>query len=529
MKRAGLIWLALLLPAAVDTLLRVREGRELLSSQLWAAAPAGVVLALVGLAHHHRAPRAWGRVVKELRQLRLPALALLVGTGLLALPVATEILGPAASASADAVMVLASSLTVATTFGLELESPLLLEYLVRPLSRRRLMAEKWLLSGVVLAAAVAQYAALSASWLMALGSAILALGVVPLLVARARQALFAALASAGLSGALAWLPGLPEAMGLVAAALVAAVSGVVFWRSIDALASEPSAQELLGRLFALRGRRSPLRALVAKEVQLHVGVLVVTAVLLAAWVAQRVVSLGATATGVTLHFLGLVLAAWSGVAPILGEERYGTRDLDRAVLPTGAVWGAKVVVSLGLTELCGVVLPGLLASATGVRASGQEWLEWAALGALVTSVGLVASATVRDLSRAFLATLAASGALLMLFGGCLLLGLRVMPYVPEGAGVLMAEVGPEARRWLMALLLILELGAGVWVALGVAHRAWLMTGVGLKALHRPFIGLAGLSLMAGVVQAVVMFSGPPVAKPGHGASTRASTDGSAPR
>ena len=506
MRRAGFIWLGLLIPTTVDTLLRVSGGGALLSVQLWAAVPAGVVLVLVGLAHHHRAPRAWGRAVKEVRQLRLPALVLLVGTGLLALPAATEALGPAASAIADVVFVLASSLTVATAFGLELESPLLLEYLARPLSRRRLMAEKWLLSGVVLAAAVAQYAALSAHWLMALGSAFLSLGLVPLLVARARQALFAALTAAGLSGALAWLPGIPEAMGLVGAALVAAASGVVFWRSIDTLAREPAAQELLGRLFALHGRRTPMQALVAKELQLHVGVLVVTAVLLVAWAAQRAVSLGATATVVTLHFLGLVLAAWGGVAPILGEDRYGTLYLDRAVLPTGVVWRAKVVVSLGLTELCGVVLPGLLASATGASPSAQEWAEWAVLGALVTSVGLVVSATVRDLSRAFLATLGATGALLALFVGCLLLGLRVMPHLPEGVRSLMAGVGPEPRRWLMALLLLLELGAGAWVALGVAHRAWLMTGTGIKGLQRPFAGLAGLAFMVGLAQAVVMFS-----------------------
>jgi len=201
-----------------------------------------------------------------------------------------------------------------------------------------------------------------------------------------------------------------------------------------------------------------------------------------------------------------VVALWSGVAPILGEHRYGTFHQDRATLPTALVWRAKAGVALLVALVGGAVLPIALAKAGNTAAGWRDLGLWALLVAMATGVGLVASALLRDLSRAFLVALAATVALVMLFSGSLMAGLAVLPSLPEGLVRVVGGLAPATRPVLMGVLLACQASLAAWLAFGLARRAWLGTGPRWRSTLGESAALVGASLVAGVGQAMLMFA-----------------------
>jgi hypothetical protein len=468
------------LVVAVPLLVALVSGRP-----WWVLAPS-VALALLLLALNRRGVR----MRFHLEALRWPAILAI------ALPVAlnevvAELLAHATGLRPRTLdlpvgqLLLVVLLTVlhSTSVASEFSTGTASTWLTQPRSLRWLVAERWLASVVLALTAVATVVAfepeaLESSLFAAMMGA--AIGGFALVIALLLKDPFAALVTSliclgALLAGVTWLshdhevaPMLlvaPTSIGLVVFAIVRARE--LIWRPLPTLAVRP------GRAI---GRTTPLKALLRKEVRLHVlpGAAMLASALACA-LANRLDRPMVAAFG------GSVVALLAGIGAISEERHHHTMSNDVAVLPHRFVWRVKLGVMASVAALGGFVLPVVEGNLT------HDLVEYGLVVSLAMVAGLVGAAVAKDLTRAF------AGALGLAVGGVIVwsVGFRVVNRsftdgpIPSLLGVLVP-----------GLML-------VGVGLSVGRRAWLLGGLSRRANVEGWVAFLSAGVVGGVVQRAV--------------------------
>lgn len=492
--------------------------------------PLAVVPALA-LAVAPFAAERWklARLGKELRAIELPAVALLAG------PALADAAGQAEPATF--LFAFLAPLLVAASLGVELEPSTWTGWWLQPRSFRALLLEKLAVCAGVLALGFAQVAvgAKPAALELPLLGALMALGVAPALTLVTRHALAGGL----VAGATAELfvaafhgfgpdtppiyggPQRPAWLVISLAALFALGSGGLTLRRLPELIAAPPGSGPRQRRFSTPGVRPLWRALVGKELRLQLPTAAVAGAGLAVAVANAWLGHDEVVEPLALFF-GLVCGALAGVCAVAGEHRHGTALADASAAPVAFVWRVKVLVTAGAALACGLALPVLEISALyGLRHALQEatnhsaWVlnasgvifaaGWMAMVVGLAAVGLIASAVVHDLARAFVATLAAGAALLGLMGAistatswaiaALYWGSRSGGFMPA-FGLPNLHLGEALAQRLLAVLVVVPALVLCRLALAQARRSWPLGRVELR--WQPFAALVATGLLTGV-------------------------------
>lgn len=419
-------------------------------------APGAMAAAFLWWVNREGARRELARLRKETR---LPSAFAAFGSLMIA--GASALPGGAGALFAQIASLLIVPLLGVVTFA-ESDHGTLEQWLMQPLARWRLYAEKLLVVLLLGGVAIAQIMSSGAQTLSPPGlcsGLAIALGLGPVLALTLRGWLNAVAITLMASFGAYFMTVPPELQGVVGATLggtaqqvenglavsagavplLCAALGVLPWLGLAWSRNVSALPRFTHRRWWRVTGRTAFGTLVRKEarMQLPVAGLMVPAALL--WLNAVLSDRRGDIGVIAVAFFGGLGALLAGTIPVTSEHEYGTFSSEAAVVPARAAWRVKVGVSLASAVLVAVVIPALLYKLTpgllalrdevtvggswvdpereSLRAVAKTFLAWLGVAMLAWSSGLLSSTLSRRMTSAFVTALGIVGASVVLMMG----------------------------------------------------------------------------------------------------------------